>query len=105
MLTLPTQILITDVIPEVMRTQLKYDTENDILPCHPHTCFFKADFYVNKRLMTILDTVNAVDIPLGTDTEIDWLMHNGIMQVGNTKSHFTAELSDSDSDDDEEQAP
>lgn len=40
---------------------------------------FELDIWVNKVL---INTLVAADAPFGKDTEFDWAMHLGIMEIG-----------------------
>lgn len=50
-----------------------------LIPPHPHACLYSLDLFVNEAFMTALD---KNDVPLGQDTDFDWMMHTGVMEMG-----------------------
>lgn len=67
----------------ILRFHISNDTflqkDNDLIPPSPHACLLELDVWVNKAL---INTLAAADAPLGEDTEFDWAMHLGIMEIG-----------------------
>ncbi|KAF8151619.1 hypothetical protein B0H34DRAFT_801323 [Crassisporium funariophilum] len=56
-----------------------YDLEGDLLPPISHSCLYELELLANRRFMLALGTSN---VPLGEDTEFDWVMHMGVMELG-----------------------
>ena len=63
-------------IPDSLKTYWK---EGCIAPPASHACFFQLDLFVNDAFLKAVDDAN---VPLGQDTEFDWGMHIGVMQIG-----------------------
>ena len=64
---------------EVPATLQIYFDEGRIAPPASHACFLQLDVFVNDAF---LKAVDATDVPLGMDTDFDWGIHTGLMEIG-----------------------
>ena len=51
----------------------------DCIPSTTYPCLYSMDIWVNEGFQAALA---ASDVPLGRDTEFDWMMHSSLLKIG-----------------------
>ena len=65
-----------DEVPDSLRY---YWDKGRIAPPASHACFLQLDVFVNEAFLKAVDEAN---VPLGLDTDFDWGIHAGLMEIG-----------------------